>query len=103
MTLPSSRPSSTIDIQPLRAGRRKEKYEVKLQIQPKVHLQARKGCEGELELGQDRGTYSRQDGTLWSATAADNSFGVLAEYGRRGHQRIHSHEVHGGKGGLAGK
>jgi len=54
----------------------KEKYEVKLQIQPKVTFKQGKAVKASLNWGKiEAPTLAKT--ALWSATAADNSFGVL--------------------------
>jgi hypothetical protein len=54
----------------------KEKYEVKLQIQPKVTFKQGKAVKASLNWGKIEAP-SLAKTALWSATAADNSFGVL--------------------------
>ena len=80
----------------------KEKYEVKLQIQPKVTFKQGKAVKASLNWGKIEAPKLAKT-ALWSATAADNSFGVLQRRRRRGHQRVHSDQVHGGEGGVAGQ
>jgi hypothetical protein len=54
----------------------KEKYEVQLQIQPKVTFKQGKAVKASLNWGKiEAPTLAKT--ALWSATAADNSFGVL--------------------------
>jgi hypothetical protein len=54
----------------------KDKYEVKLQIQPKVTFKQGKAVKASLNWGKiEAPTLAKS--ALWSATAADNSFGVL--------------------------
>jgi hypothetical protein len=53
-----------------------EKYEVKLQIQPKVIFKQGKAVKASLNWGKIEAP-SLAKTALWSATAADNSFGVL--------------------------
>jgi hypothetical protein len=54
----------------------KEKYEVKMQIQPKVTFKQGKAVKASLNWGKiDAPSLAKT--ALWSATAADNSFGVL--------------------------
>jgi hypothetical protein len=55
---------------------KKEKYEVKLQIQPKVTFKQGKAVKASLNWGKIEAP-SLAKTALWSATAADNSFGVL--------------------------
>ena len=54
----------------------KEKYEVKLQIQPKVTFKQGKAVKASLNWGKIEAPKLAKT-ALWSATAADNSFGVL--------------------------
>ena len=54
----------------------KEKYEVKLQIQPKVTFKQGKAVKASLNWGKIEGPKLAQT-ALWPATAADNSFGLL--------------------------
>jgi hypothetical protein len=54
----------------------KEKYEVKLQIQPKVTFKQGKAVKAALNWGKIEAPKLAKT-ALWSATAADNSFGVL--------------------------
>jgi len=54
----------------------KEKYEVKLQIQPKVTFKQGKAVKAKLNWGNIEAPRLAKT-ALWSATAADNSFGVL--------------------------
>lgn len=54
----------------------KEKYEVKLQIQPKVTFKQGKAVKASLNWGTVEAPKLAKT-ALWSATAADNSFGVL--------------------------
>jgi hypothetical protein len=54
----------------------KEKYEVKLQIQPKVTFKQGRAVKASLNWGKIEGPKLAQT-ALWSATAADNSFGLL--------------------------
>jgi hypothetical protein len=54
----------------------KEKYEVKLQIQPKVTFRQGKAVKASLNWGKIEGPTVAKT-ALWPATAADNSFGVL--------------------------
>jgi hypothetical protein len=54
----------------------KEKYEVKLQIQPKVTFKQGKAVKASLNWGRIEGPKLAQT-ALWPATAADNSFGLL--------------------------
>jgi hypothetical protein len=80
----------------------KEKYEVKLQIQPKVTFKQGKAVKASLNWGKiEAPTLAKT--ALWSADGGRQFLRRAAEYGRRGHQRIHSHQVHGGKGGVAGQ
>ena len=53
-----------------------EKYEVKLQIQPKVTFKQGKAVKASLNWGKIEAPKLAKT-ALWSATAADNSFGVL--------------------------
>ena len=53
-----------------------EKFEVKLQIQPKVTFKQGKAVKASLNWGKIEGSKLAQT-ALWSATAADNSFGLL--------------------------
>jgi hypothetical protein len=54
----------------------KEKYEVKLQVHPKVTFKAGKAVKAKLNWGKiEAPTLAKT--ALWSATAADNTFGVL--------------------------
>jgi hypothetical protein len=54
----------------------KDKYEVKLEMQPKVTFKAGKAVKASLNWGKvEAPTLAKT--ALWSATAADNSFGVL--------------------------
>jgi hypothetical protein len=53
-----------------------EKYEVKLQIKPKVTFKQGKAVKASLNWGKIEGPKLAQT-ALWSATAADNSFGLL--------------------------
>jgi hypothetical protein len=53
-----------------------EKYEVKLQIQPKVTFKQGKAVKASLNWGKLEAPKLAKT-ALWSATAADNSFGVL--------------------------
>ena len=88
----------------LRCELEAENGEVRGQVgdPPQSDLQGRKGGEGQAELGQDRAPRLAKT-ALWSATAADNSIRGAAEPRRRRHQRFHSVEMHGGKGGVAGQ
>jgi hypothetical protein len=54
----------------------KEKYEVNLQIQPKVTFKQGKAVKASLNWGRIEGPKLAQT-ALWPATAADNSFGLL--------------------------
>lgn len=54
----------------------KEKYEVKLQVQPKVTFKQGKAVKASLNWGKIEAPALART-ALWSATAADNSFGVL--------------------------
>ena len=54
----------------------KEKYEVKLQIHPKVTFKQGKAVKAKLNWGKIEAPRLAKT-ALWSATAADNSFGVL--------------------------
>ena len=54
----------------------KEKYEVKLEIQPKVTFKQGKAVKASLNWGKIEAPRLAKT-ALWSATAADNSFGVL--------------------------
>ena len=54
----------------------KEKYEVKLQIAPKVTFKQGKAVKASLNWGKIEGPKLAQT-ALWSVTAADNSFGLL--------------------------
>lgn len=54
----------------------KEKYEVKLQIAPKVTFKQGKAVKAKLNWGKIEAPKLAKT-ALWSATAADNSFGVL--------------------------
>lgn len=54
----------------------KEKYEVKLQIQPKVTFKQGRAVKASLNWGRIEGPKLAQT-ALWPATAADNSFGLL--------------------------
>ena len=54
----------------------KEKYEIKLQIQPKVTFKDGKAVKANLNWGKIEAPKLAKS-ALWSATAADNSFGVL--------------------------
>ena len=54
----------------------KEKYEVKLQIQPKVTFKQGKAVKASLNWGKIEAPRLAKT-ALWSATAADNTFGVL--------------------------
>jgi hypothetical protein len=54
----------------------KEKYEIKLQIQPKVTFKDGKAVKASLNWGKIEAPKLAKS-ALWSATAADNSFGVL--------------------------
>jgi hypothetical protein len=53
-----------------------EKFEVKLQIQPKVTFKEGKAVKASLNWGKIEAPKLAKT-ALWSATAADNSFGVL--------------------------
>jgi hypothetical protein len=53
-----------------------EKFEVKLQIQPKVTFKEGKAVKASLNWGRIEAPKLAKT-ALWSATAADNSFGVL--------------------------
>ena len=53
-----------------------EKYDVKLQIQPKVTFKQGKAVKASLNWGKIEAPKLAKT-ALWSATAADNSFGVL--------------------------
>jgi hypothetical protein len=53
-----------------------EKYEIKLQIQPKVTFKQGKAVKASLNWGTIEAPKLAKT-ALWSATAADNSFGVL--------------------------
>ena len=56
--------------------REAEKYQVKVQIRPKVTFMAGKAVKAALNWGKiDAPTLAKS--ALWSVTAADNSFGVL--------------------------
>jgi hypothetical protein len=56
--------------------RETEKYQVKLQIHPKVTFQEGKAVKANLNWGKiDAPTLAKS--ALWSVTAADNTFGVL--------------------------
>ncbi len=56
--------------------RESEKYEIKLQIRPKVTFKQGKAVKANLNWGKiEAPTLAKS--ALWSATAADNSFGVL--------------------------
>lgn len=53
-----------------------EKYQVKLSIQPKVTFQDGKAVKAVMNWGKiEAPTLAKS--ALWSATAADNTFGVL--------------------------
>jgi hypothetical protein len=54
----------------------KEKYEVKLEIQPKVTFKQGKAVKAALNWGKIEAPKLAKT-ALWSATTADNSFGVL--------------------------
>jgi hypothetical protein len=54
----------------------KEKYEVQLQIQPEVTFKQGKAVKASLNWGKIEAPKLAKT-ALWSATAADNSFGVL--------------------------
>ena len=54
----------------------KEKYEVKLQISPKVTFKQGKAVKASLNWGKIEGPKIAQT-ALWPVTAADNSFGIL--------------------------
>jgi hypothetical protein len=54
----------------------KEKYEVKLEIHPKVTFKQGKAVKAKLNWGNIEAPRLAKT-ALWSATAADNSFGVL--------------------------
>jgi hypothetical protein len=54
----------------------KEKYEVKLQIHPRVTFKQGKAVKAKLNWGNIEAPRLAKT-ALWSATAADNSFGVL--------------------------
>jgi hypothetical protein len=54
----------------------KEKYEIKLQIQPKVTFKQGKAVKAAMNWGKIEAPKLAKT-ALWSATAADNSFGVL--------------------------
>jgi hypothetical protein len=54
----------------------KEKYEVKLQISPKVTFKQGKAVKASLNWGKIEGPKIAQT-ALWPVTAADNSFGLL--------------------------
>jgi hypothetical protein len=54
----------------------KEKYEVKVEIQPKVTFKDGKAVKASLNWGKIEAPKLAKT-ALWSATAADNSFGVL--------------------------
>lgn len=54
----------------------KDKYEVKLQIHPKVTFKQGKAVKAKLNWGNIEAPRLAKT-ALWSATAADNSFGVL--------------------------
>jgi hypothetical protein len=53
-----------------------EKYDIKLQIQPKVTFKQGKAVKAALNWGKIEAPKLAKT-ALWSATAADNSFGVL--------------------------
>ncbi len=53
-----------------------EKYDIKLQIQPKVTFKQGKAVKATLNWGKIEAPKLAKT-ALWSATAADNSFGVL--------------------------
>ena len=53
-----------------------EKFEVKLQVQPKVTFKQGKAVKASLNWGKIEAPKLAKT-ALWSATAADNSFGVL--------------------------
>jgi hypothetical protein len=56
--------------------REAEKYQVKLQIQPKVTFSGGKAVKANMNWGKiEAPTLAKS--ALWSATAADNTFGVL--------------------------
>ena len=56
--------------------REKDKYTVKMEIQPKVTFKDGKAVKASLNWGKiDAPTLAKS--ALWSATAADNTFGVL--------------------------
>ncbi|KAB2919454.1 MAG: hypothetical protein F9K29_05170 [Hyphomicrobiaceae bacterium] len=56
--------------------RESEKYEIKLQIRPRVTFKQGKAVKASLNWGKiEAPTLAKS--ALWSATAADNSFGVL--------------------------
>ena len=67
----------------------KDKYEVKLQIHPKVTFKQGKAVKAKLNWGKIEAPRLAKT-ALWSATAADNSFGVLQRHRCRRHQRFHS-------------
>jgi len=54
----------------------KEKYQVKLQLHPKVTFQKGKAVKASLNWGKIEGPTLAKT-VLWPTTAADNSFGVL--------------------------
>jgi hypothetical protein len=53
-----------------------EKYEIRLQVQPKVTFKQGKAVKASLNWGKIEAPKLAKT-ALWSATAADNSFGVL--------------------------
>jgi hypothetical protein len=53
-----------------------EKYDIKLQIQPKVTFKQGKAVKATMNWGKIEAPKLAKT-ALWSATAADNSFGVL--------------------------
>ena len=53
-----------------------EKYQVKLNIQPKVTFQDGKAVKAVMNWGKIEAPMLAKS-ALWSATAADNTFGVL--------------------------
>ena len=80
----------------------KEKYEVKLQIHPKVTFKQGKAVKAKLNWGNIEAPRLAKT-ALWSATAADNSFGVLQGVLVDDINDFIQTRVHGGQGGVAGQ
>ena len=80
----------------------KENYEVTLQIRPKVAFKQGKAVKASLNWGKiDAPKLAKT--ALWSATAADNSFGVLQSTVVEDINEFIQTPMHGGEGGVAGQ